>query len=66
MTHSELAVRISASKSKYYRELMRFQNSLLSRFYMKIEKPLELFYFRKILKLFELDLFVLVFKRAEG
>jgi hypothetical protein len=33
---------------------------------MKIEKPLELFYFRKILKLFELDLFVLVFKRAEG
>jgi hypothetical protein len=31
---------------------------------MKIKKALELFYFRKILKLFELDLFDLVFKRA--
>ncbi len=62
MTHSELAIQISASKTKYYRELMRFQNS---RFYMKIEKALELFYLRKILKLFDLDLFVLVFKRAE-
>ncbi len=65
MTHCELAVQISASKSKYYRELMRFQNSLFSRFYMKIEKALELFYFRKIFKLFELDLFVLVYKRVE-
>jgi hypothetical protein len=40
MTHCELAVQISASKSKYYRELMRFENSLFSRFYMKIEKAL--------------------------
>jgi hypothetical protein len=32
---------------------------------MKIEKALELFYFRKIFKLFELDLSDLVFKRAE-
>jgi hypothetical protein len=31
---------------------------------MKIEKALELFYFRKIFKLFEQDLFVLTFKRA--
>ncbi len=31
---------------------------------MKIEKALELFYFRKILKIFELDLCVLTFKRA--
>jgi hypothetical protein len=33
---------------------------------MKIEKALELFYFRKIFKLFEVDLFVWVFKRAES
>jgi hypothetical protein len=64
MTHCELAVQISASKSKYYRELMRFQNSMFSRFYMKIEKALELFYFRKIFKFFGLDLFDLAFKRA--
>jgi hypothetical protein len=37
---------------------------VLSRFYMKIEKALELFYFRKIMKFFDLDLCVLVFKRA--
>jgi hypothetical protein len=32
---------------------------------MKIEKAKELFYFQKKLKLFDLDLFVRVFKRAE-
>ncbi len=41
------------------------QNSLFSRFYMKIKKALELFYFRKILKFFDVDLSVLVFKRVE-
>ncbi len=43
---------------------MRFQNSMFSRFYMKIEKALELFYFRNILKFFGMDLFILTFKRA--
>jgi hypothetical protein len=65
MTHCKLAVQISASKSKYYRELMRFKVLVFWRFYMKIEKALELFYFRKIFKLFELDLFDLVYKRVE-
>ncbi len=48
MTNFELTVQISASKSKYKGELMRFRNSLFSQFYiyeniyeksyMKIEK----------------------------
>ncbi len=42
MTHFELAVQISVSKSKYYREFMRFKDSLFPRFCMKIEKALEL------------------------
>jgi succinate dehydrogenase flavin-adding protein (antitoxin of CptAB toxin-antitoxin module) len=31
---------------------------------MKIEKALELYFFQEILKIFDLDLFVWVFKRA--
>jgi hypothetical protein len=59
MTHFELAVQISASKSKYYRELMRFKVLVFSRFYMKIEKALKLSCFRQILKSFEWGLLVL-------
>jgi hypothetical protein len=64
MTHFELAVQISASKSKYIRELMRFKVSVFWSFYMKIEKALELSCFRQILIRFGLGLLVLVFKSA--
>jgi hypothetical protein len=64
MTHFELAVQISASKSKYYRELMRFRVLVFWPFYMKIEKALEFSCFRQILKSFDLGLLVLVFKSA--
>jgi hypothetical protein len=48
MTHFELAVQISASKSKYYRELMRFKVLEFWPFHMKIEKALEFSCFQQI------------------
>jgi hypothetical protein len=65
MTHFEPAVQIPTSKSKYYRELMRFKVLVFWPFYIKTEKALELFYFRKIMKFFDLGLLVLVFKSAQ-
>jgi hypothetical protein len=65
MNYFELSVQISASKSKYYRELMRFKVLVFWPFYMKIEKALELSCFRQLLKSFDWGLLVLVFKSAQ-